>query len=125
MRRPLVAVALVASLGFAGCFNLGGQNCEISPGHLKCEIGGAGKLDISKTFTNDATQAKATIQMGGSGNVTVTILDGNATEVMKTTVDSSGGAREERTSREGEPGTWTVEIRADYQGGLQIEVGSV
>lgn len=118
-------VALVASLGLAGCFNLGGQNCEISPGHLKCQVGGAGKLDISKTYVNNATQAKASIQMGGSGNATVTILDGNGTEVMTTTIDSQGGAREERTTREGIPGTWTVEIRADYQGGLQVEVESV
>lgn len=124
MRRPLVAVALVASLGFAGCFNLGGQNCEISPGHLKCQVGGAGKLDIDKTFVNNATRANATIEMGGSGNVTVTILDANNTEVMSTTIDSSGGAREQRTSQEGLPGTWTVQIRADYQGGLQVEVKS-
>lgn len=124
MRRLLV-VALVASVGLTGCFNFGGQNCEISPGHLKCQVGGAGKLDISKTFLNNATQAKASIQMGGSGNVTVTVLDANGTEVMQTTIDSQGGAREERTSRQGIPGTWTVEIRADYQGGLQVEVQSL
>lgn len=124
MPRSLVVGVLLVTIGLAGCFNFGGQNCEISPGELKCQVGGAGKLDIEKTFVNNATRAKATIEMGGSGNATVTVLDANNTEVMSTTIDSSGGAREERTSQEGVVGTWTVKINADYQGGLQVKVRS-
>lgn len=123
--KALAAVAVVGVLLVAGCASFGGRNCDISPGDFACQFGGTGNLDESESWENPSSTAELTVQLGGSGEITVTLLDADGQQVLQETVSAeSGGAQETRTSSAGASGQWTVQIQGNYSGGLQVKVES-
>lgn len=129
MPRLALAFAVAATVALAGCadfLNFGGRDCEIKPGSFSCRLGGAGEIDLDESWENNASRAEVTVQMGGSGSINVTILDADGTVVFEESYSTeSGGAQETRTTDEGTPGDWQVQVEGSYQGGMQVEITSV
>lgn len=122
MRQALLAVLVVAPVVAAGCVT--GQNCEINPGSYKCQAGGSGNLDRTDTWDNSASRAEVKVQMGGSGDLAITIQDAAGTQVFDESYTGSGGQSVTKTTSAGEPGEWTVHIQGDFNGGVQITITS-
>lgn len=120
----IAALALAVPLVLAGCMG-GSVNCDISTGDYECQFGGSGSIDRSDSWDNPNTKADVTVQMGGSGDITVTILDDDGTQVFRESYSGSGGQQESRDTSSGSPGDWTVEIEGQYAGGLQVQVQSI
>lgn len=123
MKQAALTLMLVAPVVLAGC--AGAQNCEITPGEYQCQFGGGGDIDRTDTWRNDATQAEVKVQMGGTGDLTVTIDDADGTQVFSETFTGSGGQQTTKTTSSGTPGEWTVHIDGSYRGGLQVTIDSV
>lgn len=123
--KALLVASVVVAVGLAGCFDLGGRSCTIHPGDFTCQFGGSGDMDATETWQNNASRAEVTVQLGGSGNVSVTVLDDDGTQVLQMDVGTeTGGAQETRTSEPGTPGSWTIELAGSYTGGLQVKAKS-
>lgn len=119
------AALLVAPLLLvAGCMS-GAVDCDSSTGSYRCSFGGSGQIDRSDTWENPNTRAEVSVDLGGSGEITVTVLDDDGTEVHRVSVSGTGGQSDSGTTDSGAPGTWTVEIEGNYAGGLDVEASSV
>lgn len=124
MRRGWLAVAAVAPVILAGCMG-GAVDCDISTGSYDCSFGGSGNIDRSDSWENPNTRAEVSLDLGGSGSITVTILDDDGSQVYQESVSGSGGLSRSGQTDSGSPGDWTVEISGEYAGGLDVEASSV
>lgn len=122
MRRgALLSVLVVAPVLLAGC--AGAQNCNTTETY-NCQFGGSGQIDRSDTWDNPGSRAEVRVQMGGTGDITVTVADAAGQQVFSESYSGSGGQQQTSTTQSGQPGDWTVRIRGTYAGGLQVTVQS-
>lgn len=123
MRHVLLAAALLGPAVLAGC--MGAQNCDTTGTNYNCQFGGSGTVDRSDTWQNPTGQARVQFQMGGTGDVTVTITDAGGTQVFHQSYSNTGGAQDTSNSESGQPGDWTVRIQGSYSGGAQVTIQSI
>lgn len=109
----IVALAAMGTAALAGC--MGGDAYTLS-------IGGSQNLDRTDTWNNPSSRARASMSMGGSGDVTLELQDAQGQTVLTMSCSGSGGCSETQTSATGEPGDWTVQLDGQVEGGLSISI---
>jgi hypothetical protein len=109
----MMALVVVASLVLAGC---------MQSNYYSYSTGGMNPANVSDTFSAPSGKGAVQVSTGGMGSATVTIKDADGKQIFRETFSGAGGSSNSKTI-EGQPGTWSIDIRfSNWQGGFSINV---
>jgi hypothetical protein len=123
-RAPLVLALLVLAAALAGCTGVtGGREVTTTPDHFQYKGGGVINGTEEFAWENSKSKATVTYQGGGTGSLTLTLLDAAGKQVYQKGVRGTGGQTFTDTTAEGQPGTWTIRVHFEgVSGGMDLRV---
>lgn len=129
---PALALVLLTAAALAGCAEgsqTGGNQGPYGPGESydswHYSAGGQGTADESGTLDVPTGKVRATLSVGGQASIHLLITDDDGDVVMRLDCTGSGGCSKSRTSPSSTPGTWRVELKGLYSGGVSTTVQPV
>lgn len=117
-----VALLLAGTLGASGCFGAGCDASNTTSGQAavcnnKNDFSyamNAGATSSTETYAWENSQSKASVNWAsnlGLGSVTIVIKDEGGKQVYSKTYSGTGQGATTQSTDEGQPGSWTIEVR--------------